>query len=334
MTCLSKPSRRGLISVSLAAALSAVLPAATVAQSAPPKVTLAGGSVGGAWSAVGTAIGETLRKEYPGISFTYEPGREAGNLLLVSQGKVQLGIAHAQLARQAEAGIEPFSQPMKNIRAIAMIDPEAAVQILATTASGITSIDQIREKKIPVRVALNSKGTLMAVAGEAVFSVHGFTVKDIETWGGRLNYVAYNNGLTMMKNGQIDVIINMLAFPSSQIVNAARDTQFKLIGLGPQAVDRLNKQLGTETINIPANTYAFSPEAANTVRGSVVVMAAAEMKDSEAEAIVSAMLKNFEFLQKSHATLSRLTPDSLPKVSPLPLHPGAIAAYRKAGLLK
>jgi TRAP transporter TAXI family solute receptor len=326
--------RRRLLAGAATTIAGIAIHAAAGAQGAPAKVTLAGGSVGGAWSAVGTAIGETLRKEYPGISFTYEPGREAGNLLLVSQGKVQLGIAHAQLARQAEAGIEPFTQPLKNVRAIAMIDPEAAVQILATTASGITSIDQIRERKMPVRVALNSKGTLMAVAGEAVFSAHGFSVKDIENWGGRLNYVAYNNGLAMMKNGQIDLIINMLAFPSSQIVNAARDTQFKLIGLGPEAIDRLNKQLGTETISVPASTYAFSPEAATTVRGSVVVMAAAEMKDGEAEAIVSAMLKHFEFLQKSHATLSRLTPESLTRVAPLPLHPGAAAAYRKAGLLK
>jgi len=56
-----------------------------LAQGAAMKVTLAGGSVGGAWSAVGTAIGETLRRDYPGTSFTYEPGREAGNLLLVSR---------------------------------------------------------------------------------------------------------------------------------------------------------------------------------------------------------------------------------------------------------
>ena len=110
------------------------------AQGPAMKVTLSGGSVGGAWSAIGTAIGETLRREYPGTSFTYEPGREAGNLLLVSQGKVQLGIAHAQLAKQAAAGAEPFKQALTNVRAIAMIDPEAAVQIFAHRNSGITSI--------------------------------------------------------------------------------------------------------------------------------------------------------------------------------------------------
>jgi TRAP-type uncharacterized transport system substrate-binding protein len=88
MLDLSNTGRRRLVTGLVTTVACVAFPAAASAQGAPAKVTLAGGSVGGAWSAVGTAIGETLRKEYPGISFTYEPGREAGNLVLVSQGKV------------------------------------------------------------------------------------------------------------------------------------------------------------------------------------------------------------------------------------------------------
>ena len=301
---------------------------------APEKITLAGGSVGGAWSAIGTAIGETLRKEYPGTSFTYEPGRESGNVVLVSQGKVQLGIAHAQFAKRALEGLDPFKQPLSDLRAIAMIDPQAAVQIFARTASGITSLEQIRDQKMPVRVALNSKGTLMAITGEQVFEAYGFSVKDIEKWGGRMSYVSYNTGLEQVKNGQVDLIINMLAFPSSQVVSAARDTPLRMLGLNSAAIKTLNTKLGTATIEVPANTYSFEAPAIQTVRGSVVIVASANMKDTEAQAIVEAMLKNFTFLQKSHATLARLTPESLAQTAPLALHPGALAAYKKAGLIK
>lgn len=304
------------------------------AQASPMKVTLAGGSVGGAWSAIGTAIGETLRKEYPGTSFTYEPGREAGNLQLVSTGKAELGIAHAQLAKQAAAGVDPFKAPLTNVRAIAMIDPEAAVQIFAHKNSGITSIEQIRDKKMPVRVALNSKGTLMAITGEQVFEAYGFSVKDIVAWGGRVDYVAYNNGLAAMKNGQIDLIINMLAFPAGQVTNAARDIPLAMVGLSPDAIGKLNSKLGTESIDVPTGTYDFAPQKVNTVRGSVVVVASTDMKDADAGRIVSAMLKHFDFLQKSHSTLARLSPASLTQVAPLQLHPGAAAAYRQAGLIK
>jgi TRAP transporter TAXI family solute receptor len=323
--------RAGIITAALVLGLS---PLAAVQAAGPYNITLAGGSVGGAWSAIGTAIGETIKTDYPGSAFTYEPGRETGNLLLTSTGKVQLGIAHAQMALIAEKGLEPFKQPLSNIRAIAMIDPEAAVQILATESSGITNLADIKAKKMPVRVSLNQRGTLMAITGEAILAAYGVTVKDIESWGGRVSYGAYNAGLDLMKNGQADLIINMLAFPSSQVANAARDTKFRMIGLSKEAITKLNTDLGTQTITVPAKSYAFQPEAINTIRGSVIIVASTSMSNQEAGDIVRAMLKNFDFLQKAHATLSRLTPNALTQTAPIALHPGAAAAYKAAGLIK
>lgn len=299
----------------------------------PYKITLAGGSVGGAWSAIGTAIGETIKTQYPGSAFTYEPGREAGNLLLTSTGKVQLGIAHAQMALRAQKGLDPFNKPLENIRAIAMIDPQAAVQILATRRSGIESLDQIRTNKMPIRVSLNQKGTLMAITGEAILRAYGISVRDIESWGGRVTYNSYNTGLEQIKNNQADMIINMLAFPSSQINNAARDTELRLIGLGAEAAEKLNGELGTQSIIIPADTYAFDPSAIQTIRGSVIMIASTQMADQEAQDIVRAMLTNFDFLQRSHATLSRLTPKALTETAPIELHPGARKAYQAVGLI-
>ena len=104
---------------------------AGVALAAPAlKITLAGGSVGGAWSTMGTAIGETIRLESPGSSFTYEPGVDAANVQLVSNGKVQLGITHAQMALRGIKGDEPFKSKTPDIKALALLDPQAAVQIL------------------------------------------------------------------------------------------------------------------------------------------------------------------------------------------------------------
>jgi uncharacterized protein len=304
------------------------------APKAPKKVTLAGGSVGGAWSAIGSAIGETIRREYPDASFAYEPGREAANIQLVSQGKVELGIAHAQLAKRAQAGEEPFRQTIKNVRALAQLDPEAAVQILVREDASIESFRQIREAKKPVRVALNQRGTLMAVAGEEVFRASGIEPKDIESWGGRFHYVAYNEGLDMMKAGQVDIIINMLAFPSGQVNSATREMKVRMLPVPSDASAKMSEKLGTEAIVIPAQTYPFQPQAVDTVTGKVALLANADMKDDEAEAIVTAMLRHFDYLKSAHATLNRLTPASLARVAPLEIHPGAIAAYKKAGLIQ
>lgn len=298
------------------------------------KVTLSGGSIGGAWSAIGNAIGETIRRESPNAAFSYEPGREAANIQLVSQGKVELGIAHAQLVKRAQAGEEPFKAPITNLRAIALIDPQAAVQILVREDSGIDSFETVLAKKMPVRIALNQRGTLMAVTGEEVFKAYGITPKDIESWGGRIHYVAYNAGLDMMKNGQVDIIINMLAFPSGQINSATREMSVKMLGISPEAKAKLTSTLGVAPITVPAATYPFQPQAIETVTGSVVVFASSEMKEADAAAIAESMLKHFDYLKQAHATLARLEPVNLTQTAPLALHPGAEAVYRKAGLLK
>ena len=326
--------KRTILAATLA--LATALPAALAyAQAnAPMKVTLAGGSVGGAWSVAGNAIGETLRREYPNTSFTYEPGREQSNILLVSQGRVQLGIAHAQLARRALAGGEPFKQPVTNLRAIAVIDPLAAMQVFARQGSDFQSFEQVRRDKKPVRVALNQRGTMMALAGEEMLAANGIPAQDIEAWGGKVHYVAYNEGLEMMKNKQVDLIINLLAFPSGQVAAATREMQVQMIGLSPEALGKLDKSLGMTPVEVPAKTYDFQPAAVPSATATVVVLASASMSDEDAGKIVNAMLKNIDFLKQSHAMMRHLDPASLARVAPLKLHPGAEKAYRAAGVLK
>ena len=95
---MTRLTRRGFAAAGLA---TAALAAGSPARAQALKLTMAGGSVGGAWSAIGNAIGETIRRESPGAAFSYEPGRDAANVQLVATGRVQLGIAHTQMALRA-----------------------------------------------------------------------------------------------------------------------------------------------------------------------------------------------------------------------------------------
>ena len=318
------------------AVLSAVALGAGVAAAlaGPLKITLAGGSVGGAWSTMGTAIGETIRLETPGSSFTYEPGVDAANVQLVSTGKVQLGIAHAQMALRGLKGEAPFKQKTGDIKAIALLDPQAAVQILVRADSKIQSLEQIKKDKMAVRVAFNKRGTMMAVAGEEVFKAAGIVVDDVAKWGGRIDYVDYNTGLAQLKNGQTDLVLNMLAFPSAQVKNMARDVEMRLIGLDKAVVDKLSADVGTKPITIPGDAYPFAKQAVNTVTGMVVLVASDKMSEEEAATIAGGLVKHYGYLEKAYPPFSRMGAKALPDVAPLTLHPGAAKAYKAAGLLK
>lgn len=324
------PAKRALMAGGLALALG--LGAAFAA--APLRITLAGGSVGGAWSTMGTAIGETIRLEAPGSSFTYEPGVDAANVQLVSNGKVQLGITHAQMALRGLKGVSPFKTKTSDIRAIALLDPQAAVQILVRADSKIKDLEQIKREKMPVRLAFNKRGTMMAVVGEEVFKAAGVTTQDISKWGGRIDYVDYNTGLSELKNGQTDLVLNMLAFPSAQVKNVARDVGLRLVGLSPQVIDTMVKEVGMLPVTIPSDAYSFDQEPVKTVTGKVVLVASSKLPDAEAGAVAKGMVEHYDYLKTAYPPFTRMGPDALPDVAPLTLHPGAAQAYKAVGVMK
>ena len=308
---------------------------AGVALAAPAlKITLAGGSVGGAWSTMGTAIGETIRLESPGSSFTYEPGVDAANVQLVSNGKVQLGITHAQMALRGIKGDEPFKSKTPDIRRSRCSIRKRRCRSWSPENPRSRSLAQIKQDKMPTRLAFNKRGTMMAVVGEEVFKAAGITPADIAAWGGRIDYVDYNTGLAQLKNGQTDLVLNMLAFPSAQVGAVARDLPLRLIGLDQAVIDKLSADVGTKPITIPAGAYPFAAGAVNTVTGIVVLVASSKMPDDEAAAIVSGMIKHYDYLEKAYPPFSRMGTKALPDVAPLTLHPGAAKAYKAAGLLK
>ena len=326
---MQRPIKRSLLA---AFGLSVALAAGSAAAD-PLKITLSGGSVGGAWSAMGAAIGQTIQQQVPGSSFTYEPGVDAANLLLVTEGKAQLGIAHAQMALRATKGEAPFKSKITNLRAIALLDPAATIQIVARKDAPFTGLDQIAKEKKPVRIALNKRGTMMAIAGEQVFEAAGISMKDLAAWGGRVEYVAYNDGLDMLKAGQVDIVLNMLAFPSSQLNRLANDVPIKMLAIPDAAIAKINGEAGTKSVTIPAKTYTFENSDVKTVTGFVVLYASDKMSDADAETITKGLLNHYDYLTKAYPSFARMGKKGLTDVGPIELAPGAKKAYKDAGVL-
>jgi len=236
------------------------------------------------------------------------------------------------MALRALKGEAPFERAFPNVRALALIDPQAALQFVVRAASAVQSLEQVKRERIPLKLAVNLRGTMMAIATEEAFKAAGVTFQEIEAFGGRVHFVDYNTALDMLKAGQVDMSVNMLAFPSGQLANATRDLPVRMVGLDKPVIERMTKDVGTQPIDIPGASYPFQPATVHTVTGTVALLAATEPPDAQAEAIVAAMLKHFDYLKAAHATMARMTPKDLPVTAPVALHPGAIKAYRAAGI--
>jgi len=303
--------------------------------SVPNRVdlTIVGGSIGGAWAAIGEGVGEVVRRSFPGSNTAYEVGQEAANLALVSAGKVQLGIAHTGLIKMASEGQPPFDRKMDNLRAITVLYGEAAQHFLIKADTGITSFEDLKTKKYPLKLNLNTADSFMEIVGKKCLEAYGITYDDIKSWGGSVDFMSMSNSIDLMRDGKLEAYSNVIQIPSSHIVDASTTMKLNLLSMTDEAIEKVNAELGTYKTVIPKDKYNFLNEDVPTVAATVILFASTDLSDGEAYAIVKAIDENMEYFKGIHSSLADLTLEKMKEVSPVPLHPGAEKYYKEKGVL-
>ena len=297
------------------------------------KITLAGGSMAGAWSAISEGVANSLRRQMPGAAVTHEVGLDGANAAMVDSGRVQLGMLHSAMAQLALAGEYPYARKLENIRAISRIYSDSALHFLVTEESGLTSIEQIKQQRYPLRLSVMYRGSLMEAASKELLAAYGITYEDIASWGGKVYFRALVPSLELMRDGGLDAISLAVQFPESNITESSVLHQFRLLPLSDEVIDQVNRKLGTYHSVIPAGTYRFSQQDVPTFSDVCVLIAYAGLEEQKAYDITRALFNNLEYLHTVHRALSKLNAMDMPRVNQIPLHPGAARFYREAGVM-
>ena len=111
----------------------------------------------------------------------------------ISEGALDLGWAVPRvIARWAYEGVGPWcGKPLKNLRAVARLPQDDRQMIALAPYSKLESLEQMAREKRPLRVAVRENPRFGPGAEEwgrvanAIFRQYGFSLKDIESWGGK-----------------------------------------------------------------------------------------------------------------------------------------------------
>ncbi|OFW11279.1 MAG: hypothetical protein A3H27_17435 [Acidobacteria bacterium RIFCSPLOWO2_02_FULL_59_13] len=269
----------------------------------------------------------------PGAAITYEVGLDGANAAIVDSGRVQLGLIHSGLGQMAVQGEYPYEKKLDNVRGISLVYSNSALHFVVNAKTGLTSLEQIKQQKYPLRVSVIYRGSMMEIASKAVLEAYGITYRDIESWGGKVYFRALQPSLELMKDDRLDAISLVVQFPETNLNEASLRQSFRLLPLSEQVIERINQQLGTYKSEIPAGTYRFTPQAVATFSDSAILIGYAGMSDDLVYQITGALFRNIAYLHTVHRALSKLQPPDMPQVGHLPLHPGAARFYREASLL-
>jgi len=207
----------------------------------PIKITMAGYSAGGVASAIGEAIGEAVRKDHPGSIYNYEPGKGGGNEIKVNKGDTEIGLSSSVLVRPALEGKDPYTEPLKNITALAYIFSNEML-LISDKRSGINTLEDFKTK--PVRIANNTKNSMMELGARAYLESIGSSYEEIEKRGGKVYFGNASQRAEMIRNRQIDMIVEASPTPTSRWIELATTVDLQLIPLGKAEVEKVKKDVG------------------------------------------------------------------------------------------
>ena len=290
---------------------------------AQEQLSIATGGTGGVYFPMGGGLAEIINGKIDGYSATAEvTGASVENMGLVATGDADLAIALADTVQQGYTGTGRFEgNALPMVRGLASLYANM-IQIVALEGSGITTLEDLRGK----RVSVGAPGSGTEVNAAAILNVNGMTYDDIEEQ--RLNF---NETADALANGDIDAGFWSVGAPTSSILNLATTNSIVMIELSDAeiAAARAADPIFAQT-TLDAGIY--DGVGATTVLGVPnVLVVSSEMSDDLAYAITSAMFENIEDLRAVHPAANQTTVEFTLAATPIPLHPGAIRYFEEIG---
>ena len=300
-----------------------------VAFSAPAlaqdQLSIATGGTGGVYYPMGGGLAEVINNHVEGYSATAEvTGASVENMGLIATGDADLALALADTVAQSYNGTGRFEgQQLPMVRGLASMYANM-IQIVALEDSGITSLEDLRGK----RVSVGAPGSGTEVNAEAILTANGISYDDIEEQ--RLNF---NETADALANGDIDAGFWSVGAPTSSILNLSTTNDIVLLALSDEEIAKAREADATfaET-TLPGGSYTGVDEDITVLGIPNVLVVSSEMSDDLAYEITKAMFENVADLQAVHPAANETTPEFTMSATPIPLHPGAIRYYEEAGV--
>ena len=285
-------------------------------------------------------IRSTERTDDVPVSFATGSFRE---ITAVAAGEYSLAwVNPSVLLTMAYRGKGPFKKRLP-LRTIATFPSFDVMGFAVHQSTGITSLAQIKQQRIPLRVStgyipksdLTGSATMFTVS--ATLKAAGFTLADIRKWGGKIHSVprpSYPGRRAAIENGTIDAVFDegIKSWGQTALDNGFRYLpvdgavlkQLKALGYRPSVMSRC----GFRGLKEDISTVDFSgwPMIVRADMSNDLAYALCEAIEQRKQAIPT---DNFKPL-----SMAQLCANDDEAPYDVPLHPGAKRFYRERGYLK
>ncbi|NCD12385.1 MAG: TAXI family TRAP transporter solute-binding subunit [Epsilonproteobacteria bacterium] len=304
--------------------------ALSVPMFAAEFITIGTGGVTGTYYPTGGAICQMVNKNKKSTNIrcsVESTGGSVYNVNTIKAGELDFGISQSDTAYQAYKGEGKFggAAAVPELRSAIAIYPEL-LALVVNQKSGIKTISDLKGKKIN----MDSPGSGTRMTAEMVFDAFGLKTSDLAL----ANELKSSEGPTMLQDNHIDGYFFMVGHPTANIKDAANSVDISIVPIEGAGIDAMIKKYpyfakGT----ISGSFYKGVPNDVPSIGVKAVLVTSTKVKDDVVYQVVKTILDNFEKFKELHPAYKTITKESLLEGLSVPQHPGAIKAFKEAGLL-
>ncbi len=307
-------------------AAAAALTASTAALAAPTFINILTGGTSGVYYPIGVALSQVYSSGIDGAKTSVQATKASvENLNLLQAGRGELALALGDSVADAWNGVEDagFKAPLKKLRAIAGTYPNY-IQIVASKDSGITSLADLKGKRISVGAP--KSGT--ELNARAIFKAAGLSYEDM----GKVEFLPYAESVELIKNRQLDATLQSSGLGMAAIRDLAATLPITFVAVPNEVTAKIGNAAYQPAV-IPAGTYDGQDLDVATVAITNILVSHEGVSDEVAYQMTKLMFDNLERLGNAHSAAKAIKLESAAKNLPIPLHPGAERYYKEVGAL-
>ena len=238
-----------------------------------PNVKMISGTPTGTWFPSAAAIAEMTNSKYDGQPISVITGAGGvGNPAHTGAGKSGLGISYGPFLALAKKGEQLYKTATPSLCAIGSAPPNLLHMIMDAKYS-VDTLKNLKTTKTPIRIATGATGSTEQFVLGQILKQFGVTFKDIESWGGRADFMNTGGRVDAWNNRQVDLVNSVMQPPHAGWIEMMTTRKSHLISLPEGVRTELNKQWGFLKLDIPGGMYPNHPKDVNTVGLAFVVYA-------------------------------------------------------------
>lgn len=314
-----------------AAALAAAL-FATPAVAAAENVKILSGPTSGVWYVGMGAVGKAVSAVYPDIKINLLPGGGLSNPIRLQKGEGDLSIATHSIAVSAAKGLAPFKNTIEGVSSFFNLMDVSRMHIVSCSGKGYTSLRDIREKKLPVRLAVGPIGSGTEVWARWMLDIYGVSYQDIGAWGGKVITNNWDDVANMIKDGQVDIIVWLGPGEVWFLVELAKDVKMTWMSVDEDVLDRMTETYGVKRHVIPAGMFGGAVgEGVVSIADSAELLVRSDLPDELVYKLTKAVSEKKGDIAIANAGWATMDPATAWQDLAFPLHPGAARYFREMG---